>query len=358
MLAGHDRNESLDLIRGLAILMVISIHTWQSVPGYFAVANDVTAFGPYGVQLFFIVSGYTMMLTFGSEVSRNSIVAFYIRRFFRIVPLFWAVALMYVLRKGFNANYFAPDGVSLTDMLLTFSLLQWLTPTSFNSVVPGGWSISVELQFYLVFPLFAWLFGKSRGRPAIVPYALIAAVYIAGEVAAKYYVLPAMYPHYPASQAYLVKLFCDYWLPHQLICFGFGFLLYQIVEQKLLPVAGFLMLAACSLESPVGRIVLFLFLTSYFVMSTGLRSPALAALGRHSYSIYLFHFDFATLPRRFPVGFQPPCEISIPVVVLLSYLLSRFVTKSFEDRFIDIGKSLSKRYSRSKAANPRAVETS
>lgn len=346
MLAGTDRNESLDLIRGLAILLVITIHTWQSVPGYFALTNSLIGYGVYGVQLFFIVSGYTMMLTFGKQVSPNAIASFYVRRFFRIAPLFWAVALMYVLRKGTNANYFAPDGVSLTDIVLTFSLLQWLTPTSINSVVPGGWSIAIELQFYFVFPLFAFLFSKSAGRWSTAPYALIAAIYVAGEIAAKYYVLPALHLRYPESQNYLVDLFCYYWLPHQLICFGLGFVLYQVIEQRRLPVAGFLMLAACCLSSDFGRCVLFLFLVSYFVLSNGLSNPLLAALGRHSYSIYLFHFDFASIPRRLPIGFQPFCELSIPLVALLSYLLSRFVTKPFEDRFIALGKSLSNRYFR------------
>jgi peptidoglycan/LPS O-acetylase OafA/YrhL len=157
-----------------------------------------------------------------------------------------------------------------------------------------------------------------------------------------------MYPHYPANQAYLVDTFCFYWLPHQLICFGLGFMLYQIIEQKTLPAAGCLMLGACCLTSDFGRIVLFLFLLSYFVMSTRLTSRVLAALGQHSYSIYLFHFDFASVPRRLPVGFQPPCEISIPVVALLSYLLSRYATKAFEDRCIGYGKALSRRYFRRK----------
>lgn len=158
----NSRNESLDLLRGLAILLVISVHTWQAKAAYSDAVNTLGSYGSYGVQLFFIISGYTMMLTFGNEVSARATGRFYVRRFFRIVPLFWAFALMYVVRKGTSPNFFAPDGVSVSDILLTFSLVQWLTPTSFNSVVPGGWSIAVELQFYLVFPLFAYLFKQCK----------------------------------------------------------------------------------------------------------------------------------------------------------------------------------------------------
>lgn len=341
--ASH-RNESLDLLRGVAILLVILVHTWQASPGYFAVTNDFVGYGPYGVQLFFIISGYTMMLTFGKEFSANAVLAFYTRRFFRIVPLFWAVALMYVARKGFNPNYFAPDGVSLTDILLTFSLLQWLSPTAFNSVVPGGWSIAVELQFYFIFPLFIYLFRRARGAQSIAPYVLVAVIYLAGQYAAQNVVLPALYPRYPESQKYLVELFCTFWLPNQI------FILFEILEQKRVPVAGILLMLACALPFAFGKVVAFLFLFSFLVLSTGLRNSVLETLGQHSYSIYLFHFDFAGIPARLRSVIFVPAELAVPLVALLSFWVSYYVTTPLiENRFIKMGKAVSSRYFRNNA---------
>jgi len=77
-----ERNQSLDLLRGAAILMVLLAHcakaTTSIVPGLNSFALD---HGELGVQLFFIVSGYTMMLTFGERVDLAAARSFYIRRF-------------------------------------------------------------------------------------------------------------------------------------------------------------------------------------------------------------------------------------------------------------------------------------
>jgi peptidoglycan/LPS O-acetylase OafA/YrhL len=76
-------------LRGVAILLVVLVHSaisaTGSVPGLTAFAHE---HGERGVQLFFIVSGYTMVLTFGCKVDPAAIRSFYIRRAFRIVPLF------------------------------------------------------------------------------------------------------------------------------------------------------------------------------------------------------------------------------------------------------------------------------
>ena len=84
------RNQSLDLLRGVAVLLVVLVHCAISATGNVPV---LTAFahehGERGVQLFFIVSGYTMMLTFGAKVDTAATRSFYLRRAFRIVPLFW-----------------------------------------------------------------------------------------------------------------------------------------------------------------------------------------------------------------------------------------------------------------------------
>jgi peptidoglycan/LPS O-acetylase OafA/YrhL len=82
------RNQSLDLLRGIAILMVRLAHcafaTTSIVPSLAAAAGKLNQFG---VQLFFIFSGYTKMLTFGDRVDLAAAGAFYIRRAFRIAPV-------------------------------------------------------------------------------------------------------------------------------------------------------------------------------------------------------------------------------------------------------------------------------
>jgi exopolysaccharide production protein ExoZ len=76
-----ERNQSLGLLRGVAILLVLLVHCAQAttsiIPG---LTWFVLEYGKLGAQLFFIVSGYTMMLTFGDRVDLAAARSFYIRR--------------------------------------------------------------------------------------------------------------------------------------------------------------------------------------------------------------------------------------------------------------------------------------
>src|SRR5260370_37813411 len=101
-----------------------------------------------------MVSGVTMMLTFGDRVALAATRSFYIRRVFRIAPLFSAAIFLYLLlTKGEGFKAWAPGGVSGGDILLTLLFLHGSSVTAFNSVVPGGWSIAVDMPFYLLMPL-------------------------------------------------------------------------------------------------------------------------------------------------------------------------------------------------------------
>ena len=93
-----ERNQSLDLLRGLAVLLVVAVHCSHVATSIFPdLRSMVMQYGELGVQLFFIVSGYTMMLTFGDKVDVAGVCSFYLRRVFRIVPLFWVAILFYLL---------------------------------------------------------------------------------------------------------------------------------------------------------------------------------------------------------------------------------------------------------------------
>jgi exopolysaccharide production protein ExoZ len=79
------RNQSLDLLRGVAIVLVVLVHCQEESTGVVPVLSwFAKTYGGLGVQLFFIVSGYTMMLTYGDRLDLAAARSFYLRRFFRI----------------------------------------------------------------------------------------------------------------------------------------------------------------------------------------------------------------------------------------------------------------------------------
>lgn len=324
------RNQSLDLLRGVAILLVVLVHcaisASSSVPGLTAFAHE---YGERGVQLFFIVSGYTMMLTFGGKVDAVAIRSFYIRRAFRIVPLFWAAILFYLLiTKGEGFKFWAPDGIATSDVLRTFLFLHWSSVTAFNSVVPGGWSIAVEMQFYLLFPLLIFLFRRPNGP--ILVYAAIALIGVIGQFAADLYLLPRLAASLPPDQAYLANGFFYCWPPHQLICFGFGILLYDFIELKNKPLIGTVLLAGAALSlSRWGAEVVLLFALAYGILAANVRLNFVALLGRHSYAIYLIHFALVSgITALWPMGL-----VSLFVLVTGASLgLSYFVIEPLIER--------------------------
>ncbi|RIZ68641.1 MAG: acyltransferase [Methylococcales bacterium] len=148
------RNKTFDLLRGLAILSVICVHISQVFQIHIKYVDSILAAGRFGVQLFFFVSALTMCYMWELRNGEaNQVVKFYVRRFLRIAPLFWIAIPAYLWINGVDESHWMPEGVGLHQIFLTAMFLHGFWPDSINSVVPGGWSIAVEMTFYLIFPL-------------------------------------------------------------------------------------------------------------------------------------------------------------------------------------------------------------
>jgi peptidoglycan/LPS O-acetylase OafA/YrhL len=87
MLSTHSsREELIDVLRGLAIAGVISVHVAQTTLEGGSTVQSLFSLGKYGVELFFIVSGYLLFKLYGSN--RDSLSkSYYLRRITRIYPL-------------------------------------------------------------------------------------------------------------------------------------------------------------------------------------------------------------------------------------------------------------------------------
>jgi len=80
----------IDSLRGIAILLVIFVHTAQSVPDMPRWALNITKYGQLGVQLFFVLSAITLIYSTQQREGESShLKKYFIRRFFRIAPLYY-----------------------------------------------------------------------------------------------------------------------------------------------------------------------------------------------------------------------------------------------------------------------------
>lgn len=319
----HDisRIPSLDALRGLAIIMVVAQHCLGAFKPALPILEDLAGHGSLGVQLFFIVSGFTMMLTFGEDFNRRTILAFYIKRFFRIAPFFWLVATFNIVTNSGTTGYWSPNGIQIFELLSVLTFLQWLWPTSINSIVPGGWSIAIEMLFYLLFPLIALSFKKN-----ISCYFFIASLYIGGYFFKQFFLIDLFNNHLKNNELHLIDWFFYFWLPKQSICFGFGIILYQIIKKNKVDYLGLFLLLICAMGSNLGRSVIFLFLFCYFTLSLNLKNNTVSSFGATSYSMYLIHFYIIDMLAKIYTD-KHYFELAFPLVLAITFLLSQYVTK-------------------------------
>ena len=172
------RIPELDGLRAFAVILVVIYHMSDfaaSLPrGPYWIATIVTSLGPNGVNVFFIISGFiitTLLMREKISAGQVSLAAFYIRRFFRIVPPFgtYLLALLAIRALG---------GISISSHNLLWSAL-FLGDIVFINPMNGWfvahtWSLSVEEQFYLIFPPLLFLVGRSRKR---ITVAILCALY-------------------------------------------------------------------------------------------------------------------------------------------------------------------------------------
>jgi peptidoglycan/LPS O-acetylase OafA/YrhL len=127
-----------------------------------------------GVDLFFVLSGYLIGHQLLEPLSRGEPLrfgAFYLRRAFRILPVFFTVLAIYEL---FPAWREAP-GMQPAWQFLTFTL-NLLIDYRHNQAFSHAWSLCVEEHFYLLFPLLAWWLARRSSRTLVIGSAMFVVV--------------------------------------------------------------------------------------------------------------------------------------------------------------------------------------
>ncbi len=155
---------SLDGVRALACLsvityhlslLVIGAHIWKPVEPF---TTGLILSGASGVTLFFVLSGFLLFLPYAQALlfERNwpSAWRFYLRRFFRIVPAYYAALFLIILLfppQPTNQQYLQP---AHTQDLLLFLLFFMDSTKATNHQINGPfWTLAIEWQYYLLLPL-------------------------------------------------------------------------------------------------------------------------------------------------------------------------------------------------------------
>ena len=342
---------SLTGLRGVAACFVVVYHYLAigSGPGF---VGTIIKHGYLAVDLFFVLSGFVMAMTYGryfqGGFELDNYYTFLIKRLARVYPLYIATSaaclILYFADAGAQARLLEPSWFAIGSNALLVQA--WGLGDSLNG---PGWSISVELFAYILFPALAalLLFGPMRQAVALSIMTAPALFLIA--------VLAAHSPHddfrfgpldlYNGSTAYPL-LRC-------VIEFCYGLVAWRLLSLPRVrhvaasrPAADALCIAVCALLAVQGTDipVVLVFGPLIMALATGtgrcariLAGGALHRLGVLSYSIYLVHRPILdhVEPRLADalIGWHVPrphllsAALLLPCTVLIALLTFRFIER-------------------------------
>ncbi|MGY4997418.1 acyltransferase family protein [Streptomyces sp. 900105245] len=349
---GQRQLVGLDGLRGLAALYVVLFHCWlYTFPGY----PDSSAppwleplmFGRLAVVFFLVLSGFSLAISPARHGWRSGGVGRFLRRrAWRILPPYWAALAMSLMISWLivpASHSGPPTGTSI----LVYGLV---AQDTFTAPTPNGafWSIGVEAELYLLFPLL--LFVRRRMGAAV----LVACVTI-----------PVVTRGLAAANASPVE--GENWLaPHLAPVFVAGLVGAAVVTAsdrvKRLPWGWFAVLAALpvvalgAMQGSVWTVKHYFWIDlasapamSMLLAAVATGRPAILvrllttrpmrSLGSFSYSLYLIHLPIVmTAVRRVAPLFVPPglpvfwftLIVALPVSVLGAWLFSKIFEVPFK----------------------------
>ena len=324
----------IDGLRAIAVLSVLFFHA------------DISVFsgGFVGVDVFFVISGYliTAHLLTGVKNNSFSFKSFYARRARRLLP-----ALVVTVAATFIAGYFIFPAANFerlanSSIFALFSLSNiffWAESGYFDSSsslkpLLHMWSLSVEEQFYLVWPALILLLAKTRYAPvfifAIAMISLILAEYVfASSADTAFFLTPFRIVEF-AIGALLVwfggyKPKANIWM--EVVCaLGLVFVLVAIFaysEHTRFP--GVMALLPC-----LGA-ALLIYSGGVAKCGSVLRSRLLVSIGLISYSLYLVHWPITVFYKYLNIGALQ--SIDKLLIITTSFILAVFMYVYVEKPF-------------------------
>jgi len=283
----------VDCLRGLASFYVLVFHmTIMPVPALTVPPglSRIILAGGSGVTMFFIVSAFSLCHAMQAHDEPAGVVRnFYIRRFFRIAPLFYVMLAVFLLYFRLAYSTVPPPGLILENLAFLFNFI----PNQEGGLVWDSWTIGVEMPFYVIFPL---LFFKALSVRRLIGCFLLA-------------VFAAYAEHFVLSRFPGIHgRFFMYGLPRHLPVFILGMIAWLVFDrviaqhgesrgEGLLLIAASLLAYLGLLFVPGGSFGYYLVAVSYIGLLFGLAltpvslfvNPVTQLLGRLSYSTYLIH---------------------------------------------------------------------
>jgi peptidoglycan/LPS O-acetylase OafA/YrhL len=332
----------IDGLRALAVLPVLLFHAgFQFFQGGFV-----------GVDIFFVISGYLIANIIINELSieRFSLLTFYERRARRILPalfcvMFFSIPFAWLWLVPYDLNNFGQSLISVTFFLS--NVLFWWEGGYFDTAAElkpllHTWSLAIEEQFYVLFPIFLivfWRFGKSK-IIITLSFVFLGSLLFAewgsrNMPSASFYLLPMR------GWELLLGVFTAFYLKYNIVpqqsyinnflsLFGVAIIFFAILSfNETTPFPSLI-----SLLPTLGVVLIIVFATKDTLTNKFLSSKPLVSIGLISYSLYLWHQPILVFARH-----QLNDELSLLLKIILlisvfplSFLTWKYIEKPFRDK--------------------------
>ena len=305
-----DRLNFIDGLRGLAALDIIIYHMGYIPQPILELPYPIDRLlnvGGSGILLFYIISGFGIFFSLDTKrYEDNRSLKFYIRRIFRIAPLFYVVLIYYLAISLIVYQYLPSAKQILVNFLFIFNLF----PESNLSLVPAGWMVGAEMILYLFAPL---LFSRVNNFFKSVAL-LVGALFLTNTV--NFMLAPIISTNYPSlAEQYLFHLFTN-----QIQFLAIGIMCYFVYRDFIMRMESMPRLAySC--------FMFFLFISIYYMLLFKIQvaiqwNYLLQALAMGC--LFLGFASFSSIPLRYKLaGFYGKISYSTYLLhpIIIGYLI-------------------------------------
>lgn len=300
----NQRLSSLELLRFVAALLVVLFH----LPSI--------GIGEFGVDIFFVISGYVMMLSTAAGSQQ-----FLLKRLIRIVPLYWAATLavfLIALLLPSLLNNTSANPVHLIKSLLFVPFDK--NGTGHQPLLTIGWTLNFEMYFYLLFAIGCAF--SHRYRAVITASLLVGFIVLLGQ-----------------GESFLARVYSD----AIVLEFAFGMLLYTLQTRDTRAALMLLTILALGTVFEVNETDRYLYFgipaaltvwVSLNLPAPGIRPNLALALGALSYALYLSHPYVIRLFEKLLPWFDNTSTVQQSVasvlVIVVTLVSSHLIYRYFE----------------------------
>jgi peptidoglycan/LPS O-acetylase OafA/YrhL len=357
------RIPEVDGLRGIAILLILFFHyiNNQLTGSAFRAGKllyGATSFFWSGVDLFFVLSGFLIgTILLRNKRSDHYFSTFYMRRLVRIIPNYYLLITLFALLAALpyfsECHFFStPNPIPLWSyFLMVHNIYMGMLNTTGNAGLDVTWSIGIEEQFYLIFPLIVYFLPK-KWIPAFLVIAIAAASLIRLQFhqwIPRYVLLPCRMDSIAAG-ALIAWLNEEHSLAELVRKRKAWFIVIMVVDVALcsymfaryhdLGVNRHFFIAVFF----SGCLVLALTVQNSFY-GAFLRNRWLVWIGTISYSLYLFHtlilglMEYIFLHNTRDPSINNGKDLLVSLIALgISILFSWLIYKKLETPFVQLGK--------------------